>query len=180
MALECNRLGIEVLFTGDGGDNVFAETVPTTPEHCTWLPQSFGDSWLAENIYTPLGVNIVAFYAEPSILNTIYSLRMGQGSDNEKLWARKFFNKYIPNELVDFTYCADFWGIYSSGFINAIPEIKNLLEYAFEMTQNRYFSKESFNTFLSKDFLHANKEVSQKIESRVALAVWINSLKTLV
>lgn len=176
MALECERLGIQVLLTGEGGDNVFAESIPTEPELCTWIPQSFGDTWLAEYVYTPFDVDIIPFYEDKSILDAIYNLRIGQGEDNSKLWARHFFKDFIPQELVNFTYCADFWGIYISGLQKAIPQMKILCNRAFELTQNLYFSKETIESLLSQDLLSAKKEVYQKIEARVALAVWVNSL----
>lgn len=176
MALECQRLGIEILLTGEGGDNVFAESIPSDPSQCTWIPQSFGDTWLAEYVYNPCGVDIIPFYEDKGVLDSIYNLRIGQSEDNPKLWARHFFKEFIPQELVNYTYCADFWGIYISGLQKAIPNIKILCERAFELTQNKYFSQESIESLLGQDLLSAKKEIYQKIEARIALAVWINSL----
>jgi len=176
MAIECKRMGVEILLTGEGGDNLFAEPIPYEPNECTWIPQSFGDYWLAENVYAPFGVDILPFYEDQGVLDAIYNLRIGQGKDNSKLWARQFFKEFIPDELVNFTYCADFWGIYISGLQKAIPQIKILFAKAFDLTKNFYFSKESIDILLSQDLLSAKKEVYQKIEARVALAVWVNSL----
>lgn len=176
MALECKRMGIDILLTGEGGDNVFAESIPFEPKQCTWIPQSFGDTWLAEYVYNPFGIDIVPFYENKGILESIYNLRIGQGEDNAKTWARQFFKEFLPQELVNFTYCADFWGIYISGIQQAIPKIKILSERAFVLTQNIYFSKESINNLLSQNLFSAKKETYQKIEAHVALAVWINSL----
>ena len=176
MALECKRMGVEILLTGDGGDNVFGEPIPSDPKQCTWIPQSFGDTWLAENVYSPFGVDIIPFYEYEGVLDAIYNLRIGQGADSLKLWARQFFKEYLPQELVNFNYCADFWGLYISGLQKAIPQIEKLFKKAFELTQNHYFSKESINDLLIQDLLSAKKEIYQKIEARIALAVWINSL----
>jgi hypothetical protein len=176
MALECKRMGIDILLTGEGGDNVFVEPIPYDPKQCSWIPQSFGDTWLAEYVYTPFDVNIIPFYEDKGVLDAIYNLRIGQGEDNLKLWTRKFFKEFLPQELVNFTYCADFWGVYISGLQKAIPQIKILCDRAFDLTQNLYFSKESINNLLRQDLLSAKKEVYQKIEARAALAVWINSL----
>ena len=177
MAMECKRMGVEILLTGDGGDNVFGEPIPSDPKQCAWIPQSFGYQWLAENVYLPHGVELISFYEYSGILDAIYSLRLGQREDKEKLWARQFFKEYIPQELVNFTYCADFWGLYISGLLKAIPDIEILFKRAFELTHNQYFSKGSINQLLSQDLLSAKKEIYQKIEARIALAVWINSLK---
>lgn len=176
MALECKKLGVEVLLTGEGGDNLFAEAISMKPEHCTWIPQSFGDTWLPEMVYSPCGVDLVPFYEGKGILDAIYNLRIGQNEDNAKLWAREYFKEFIPSELVNYTYCADFWGIYISGLQKVIPEIKVLFEKSFEITQNKYFSQKAINELLSQDLLNAKKDIYQKIEARIALAVWINSL----
>lgn len=176
MALECKRMGVEVLLTGEGGDNVFAEAINPDPNLCTWIPQSFGDTWLAENVYAPFGVDIIPFYEDKGVLDAIYNLRIGKSEDNAKLWARQFFKEFIPQELVDFTYCADFWGIYISGLLKAIPQIKQLCKRAYELTGNTYFSDDTIETLLNQDLLNAKKEMYQKIEARVALAVYVNSL----
>lgn len=176
MALECKRLGVEVLLTGEGGDNVFAEDIPIDPTMCKWIPQSFGDNWPTEFIFAPCGVDLVPFYENKGILDAIYNLRIGQKEDNPKLWAREFFKDFLPRELVEYTYCADFWGIYISGLMKAIPKIKVLCKKAFDSTQNLYFSKKTIDDLLSQDLLTAQKGIYQKIEARIALAVWVNSL----
>lgn len=176
MALECKRMGVEILLTGEGGDNVFSEPIPSDPKKCTWIPQSFGNNWLSENVYSPLGIDIIHFYEYKGILDAIYNLRLGQGEDRAKLWARQFFKEFLPNELVNFSYHADFWGIYISGLQKALPQIKIICKRAFELTQNQYFSEDSINSLLSTDFFGEKKEIYQKIEARVALSVWINSL----
>lgn len=176
MALECKRIGIDILLTGEGGDNVFAETIPFDPKQCAWIPQSFGDTWLSEYVFTPFDVDIIPFYEDKGVLDAIYNLRIGQREDNLKLWARQFFKDFIPQELVNFTYCADFWGIYISGLLNALPEIKELCKNAFNKSGNSYFSDSSIRALLNQDLLDAKKVIYQKIEARAALAVWINSL----
>lgn len=176
MAIECNRLGIQVLFTGAGGDNVFAEAIPFCKNQCNWIPQTFGDSWLAENVYSIFNIDLISFYEDEGILDAIYNLRIGQPEDNTKLWARNFFKEFIPSELVQFSYCADFWGLYISGLQNALTHVKILCNRAFELTNNDFFSNESIDTLLSQDLFSAKKEVFQKIEARISLAIWINTL----
>lgn len=176
MANECKRLGVEILFTGDGGDNLLAEPIPIDPVNCTWLPQVFSDSWLAENVYTPLGIKLVSFYNDPGIMDAIFTLRLGQKEDNAKLWARDYFKDFIPHELANYTYCADFWGLYIDGLHQVIPEAKELFRIAYEATGHSFFSKEAEKELFDQDLLHAKKEMYQKIETRVALAAWLNRL----
>jgi hypothetical protein len=176
MALECENLGIDVLFTGNGGDNVFAEKVPAIPDQCTWRPQVFIDSWLNDIVYAPRSVQLKPFYADKQIMNTIFNLRKGQQEDNLKVWARQFFKDFLPDELVNYTYCADFWGLYIDGLHGSISKVRDLCNSAYELTENSYFSNKSVSELLNQDLLNANKSMYQEIESRLSLAVWLNAL----
>ncbi|WP_366186485.1 asparagine synthase-related protein [Flavobacterium ovatum] len=176
MAIECQKMGVEVLLTGSGGDNLFAEPIQLDARECTWMPQVFRDSWLDDLAYAPHGIEVVPFYADLGIMNTVYNLRLGQGEDNTKLWARQFFKDFLPQELINYTYCADFWGLYIDGLLNAVPTIRKLFEHAYDITANPYFSSQNTNDLLNQDLRDAQKTMYQGIESRVSLAVWLNGL----
>lgn len=175
MATVSNELGIEVLLTGEGGDNLFAEAISHNVEDCTWKPQVFGDYWNTKHVYAPKEVELVSFYADKGIMNAVFNLRKGHAEDNNKIWARQYFKDFLPKELVDFTYCADFWGLYVDGLLNTIPTIKELFKNAITVTNNKAFSKSEFDRLFGQDLLEAKKEMYQQIEARVALSVWINS-----
>jgi hypothetical protein len=177
MALACEQLGIEVLLTGDGGDNLFAEALPDDQNLCPWIPQVFSDPWPAEYVYGPKGVELIPFFADEGFMDAIYNLRRGQPEDNSKWWARKFFERILPSELVQYDYCADFWGLYISGMQAAIPTIKWLFDQAYDLTGNSLFSPKSTAALFSQDLLDAKKEMYQRIESRTAFAVWLHGLK---
>lgn len=176
MALACKKQGIEVLLTGDGGDNLFAEPIPVNHSECTWIPQVFSDPWSADIVYAPYGVELVPFYAEPGIMDAVYNLRLGQNEDNAKLWARDFFKEFLPEELVNYTYCADFWGLYIDGLQQALPKVRELFKKAWELTGHPHFSKTAEKELFEQDLLHAKKEMYQVLEARVALAVWLDAL----
>lgn len=176
MAIECQKMGIEVLLTGSGGDNLFAESIQSKSNESSWMPQIFRDSWLEDISYAPHGIEVVPFYADLGIMNTIHNLRLGQAEDNAKLWARLFFKDFLPQELVNQTYCADFWGLYIDGLLNAIPTIHKLFEQAYDITANPYFSSQKTNELLNQDLRDAQKTMYQEIESRISLAVWLNAL----
>lgn len=176
MALECERLGVDVLLTGNGGDNVFADEVPINPEFSTWRPQIFTDTWLNDIIYAPRGVQLVPFFGDKQVMQTIYNLRIGQPEDNAKLWARNFFRDFIPQELVNYTYCADFWGLYIDGLQKSISTVHELFDFAYNITNHSCFSKKSMKELFDQDLLNANKSMYQKIEARISLAVWLKAL----
>jgi len=175
MAKECEKLDIDILLTGNGGDNVFADEVPSNPKACNWRPQIFTDSWLKDVVYAPKGVDLLPFFGDLQILEAIYNLRIGQPEDIPKLWARNFFRNYLPKELVNYSYCADFWGLYIDGLHSSLSTIRQLCSHAFELTLHPHFSNNSIDALLNQDLLIAKKEMYQKLESRIALAVWLNS-----
>lgn len=171
----CKELGIEVLLTGGGGDNVFAEPVPHLPQLWRLKPQVFTDGW-SKYIYATNNIELCSFYAEKEIIDCIYNLRLGQKEDNLKLWARNTFKDFLPQKLVNYTYCADFWGLYISGLQQSLPSIRQLFERVYHTTNYNSFSPNRINVLLEQDYLTAKKEMYQKIEARIAFAVWLNSL----
>lgn len=173
MAGVCADLGIQVLLTGQGGDNLFAEALPADASQCTWLPQVFGDPWPADMVYAPAGVRLVDFYADPGIMDAVFSLRGGHGEDNAKWWARQFFRQILPRELVEYAYCADFWGLYMDGLQQALPTLPDLFARAHQLTGHTLFSPESTTKLLGQDLLHAKKEMYQAIEARTAMVLWL-------
>lgn len=172
MAQYCHELGIEVLLSGGGGDNVFGEEVTNLWE---LKPQVFVDEWSKNFVYAAHGVEIRSFYAEKEIIDCLYNLRFGQKEDNAKIWARNAFKDILPQQLVNYTYCADFWGLYISGLHNALPDLQFLFEEVYRLTQFKSFSSEAISDLLSQDYLNAKKEKYQKIESRIAFAIWLYS-----
>ena len=137
----------------------------------------FSDPWPADLVYAPQGVQLIPFFADEGFMNCIYNLRRGEKEDNSKWWARKYFVKILPQELVNYNYGADFWGLYISGMQEALPTIKELFNQAYSLTNHKNFSPKSINVLLSQDLLNAKKEMYQEIEARAAFAVWLNSLK---
>ena len=177
MAEEAKKLGIEIIYTGDGGDNLLAEPISVNPLDCGWKPQNFTSSWISENVYKRKGIEIVSFYSFPEIMDLIFNFRKGLNEDCLKLWARAFFKSILPAELSNYHYRADFWGIYISGLNEATNEIKKLNKQAFELTNFYHFSEQYQKKLIEKDLLKTNKELYQEIESILALAVWLNGVK---
>ena len=176
MAQACNELGIEILLTGMGGDIILGGECPSTPDRCDWRLNCFADEWLNEYIYQPVGVTMVPFYGHPSIAKTFFNLRRGQKEDIGKRWGRNYFRKFLPIELTDYTYCADFWGLYIDGLINAVPVVKKLNDRAFDLTGLNYFSETNHQKVFSADLLECEKKTYQRVEARISMAVWLNSL----
>ncbi len=176
MSKKCKEMGIEILLTGQGGDNVFGDVVPKETKECEWMPHTFNDTWLQDLVYSPMGIVQVSFYSDVKIMEHIFKLRSGRKEDVSKYWARQFFKDFLPRELVQYTYHSDFWGFIIDGVQNVMPQIPTLFEQAYDLTQNPYFSKDKVKELMKIDLLDHKKETYMQIEPLLSIAVWLDGL----
>lgn len=176
MAEAAKELGIEVLFTGQGGDNVFGDAIYDNPIDLKWMPHTYIQGWLQDLVYKPQGIELIPFYADEGISELIYNLRLGQKEDIPKVWARHFFKDFLPKELVSYTYHSDFWGFVISGVQEVMPKLPSLFEQTYTLTQNKFFSPEMVKKLNKIDLLDHKKETYMQIEPLIGIAVWIDSL----
>jgi len=176
MAKTAKEMGIEVLLTGQGGDNVWGDEIFHNPNELKWMPHTYFDGWLQDLVYTPEGIELVPFYGDECISELIYNLRLGQKEDILKIWARRFFKDFLPRELVEYTYYSDFWGFVISGVQGVMPKLPVLFEQTYDLTQSEYFSKQKLKELMAIDLLDYKKETYMQIEPLIGIAVWIDSL----
>lgn len=180
MAQEGKKMGIEILLTGNGGDNIFSEAVPINPNKCTWIPKGYFEHWINDVIYKPYGIYTTSLYSDEKTINTLYNLRLGKSEDNDKIWAREFFRDFLPKELTNYTYCADFWGLYVSGLIQNKGKLMRIMHKAYEITQNAFFNPDRSHKLFTQDLLDPQKEIFQELEGTIVLAVWIVQLQKVI
>lgn len=177
VAKKCKELGADVVFTGQGGDTVFADAIPCPPD--TWncnIGSEFIFFFDSETLYPAHGLELVAPFADERIIQAIYSLRVGQKRDHLKKWARGFFADVLPRELVEYTYCADFFGTSMSGLELARPEIRQLFRTAHEVTGHRIFSERETDKFLAADVFSFEYQDYIDYCNVISLAAWYNGL----
>lgn len=177
MASTCNKLGIDVVFSGQGGDTIFVDSIPVTPD--SWscnIGNEFQIPWYQDILYPTFNIELVSFYANKNIIEALYNLRLGQGCDPLKRWARQYFKDILPSELVNYTYCADFFGISMDGLQKAKPEIEILFKRAYELVGHPIFSPSSTVTLLKTDVFNLEFSTYTDICNRISIAVWYNSL----
>jgi hypothetical protein len=174
MALGCIELEIDILLTGCGGDVALGNEVHS--DKCSWIPAIFNDSWLQDIVFSPKGIQVVSFFSDHDVLECLWNLRRGQKSDPMKLWARNYFRNFLPRELVEYTYKADFWGLYIDGLINSLPKIREIHSKAYDLSKNPYFLEDNLNQILKEDLYSCDQKLYQRLEARMSSAVWINSL----
>jgi hypothetical protein len=172
IAKTCVTEGVDVLFTGEAGDLILGSEVPHGA--CEWRIGGFRKTWLADLVYGHKQIQLVPFYCDTDIANCFWNMRFGQCADPDKQWARNFFKNFLPVELVEYTYKADFWGCYLDGLIKALPIIRSLHEQAYEITKNPYFNRKNLEKLLSQKLKlkSCDQQVFQRIEARASMAVW--------
>ncbi len=179
MANAAKNLGVDVLLSGGGGDNLFGSPVAHQSENRLYTPQLFCNDFLVDCVYASKGISYVSFFSDPKIIDVISSLRSGQDEDLNKIWARQFFKDYLPRELVDFSFKADFWGRYIDGVTSNYSSIKKVCRMAYELSGDSFFSAERVSGLLSADLLVPNKKLYSQIEALTSSAVWVvSSLNT--
>jgi hypothetical protein len=176
MATACRQLGIEVLLSGGGGDNLLGMAVPKEAAESRWRPQTFTDSFPVDLVYDPLGIEFLSFFSDAGIVDASFRLRRGQGNDNTKRWARGFFRDFLPRELAEYTYCADFWGRSIDGLLAALGPVRELHAEARDLSGSAYFGAERLERLLSEDLFRPRKDLYQRIEARISAAVWVVSV----
>lgn len=175
----CRNLGAEVVFSGQGGDSIFVDAIPARPG--VWscnIGYEYVQNYEADFLYPQYDLELVSFFADKRIIDSLYSLRLGQPFDPLKKWARSFFKDVLPKELSEFAYSADFFASSMAGLHNAKPEIEALFRTAFEITGDSFFSSEETKRFLQTDVFDLEFDSYSDFCSRISIAAWCNSLKT--
>ena len=169
------KQGVEVVFTGQGGDSLFVEAV--TPGITSFnIDNEFTFPWEQDLIYSQYGIELVSFFSNPDIIDAICSMRIGQKDDPLKWWARETFKEILPVELSDYAYCADFFGISMSGLDNSKPEIKMLCEEAYDRIKHPIFNSKGINEILSTDVFSLEYKTYCALCSKISIAAWLHSL----
>jgi asparagine synthetase B (glutamine-hydrolysing) len=176
MATACNEIGADILFSGAGGDVLFRNPFSSFSKKCVVKKGIFLDYWLKDVVYSPCNVRLEAFYENDDIASCIMQLRNCQPIDKNKLWARHTFRKYLPKELTEYTYRADFWGLYLDGYKNMQSTLIAMNNEVYELTKLKYFSPNKLSELLDKDLLNSEKKTYQKLESHAAISSWICAL----
>lgn len=177
LAQEFAKRGCNVVFTGQGGDTLLTEPMKNIDLFEGYnIGNEFRFPWEEDFIYTPLGIELVSFFSDKDIIDNITSLRLGQGNDSSKRWARIFFKDYIPNELSEFSYCADFFGYSMDGLNSSMKTFKTLFEEAYDYLKHPLFSEKGIKKLINTDALIFEYKTYCEFASKLSLAVWLHSL----
>lgn len=176
IAKKCQEMGVDLVFSGEGGDILFGDRIPKSPSAWTFKIQILEQNTLSEMVYAPHNVRLLSLFSDPAVADYFYTIRRGQEADPTKVWARRQFREFIPDELAQYTYCSDFWGLYIDGFNDAVSTITKLHDDAFEITRHPYFKRDNLDELLKQDLYRCDQRLYQRLESRVTLASWLSTL----
>lgn len=168
--------GCDIVFTGQGGDTLFVDAVADLSHLKFNIGNEFECSSSQELYYGPHGIRLISFFANHNIIDALATAALGRKEDALKRWARKWFAPILPKELVDYTYCADFFGVSLGSLDRARPVIKSLFEEAYDLTHKKEFSPQSTKAFIGLDIFSFEYTDYIKFCSLIAVAVWYHSL----
>jgi len=177
LARICKQLGVDIVFTGQGGDTVFVDSIPNIPN--SWscnISNEFIQSFEVEVLYPNEGLELVSPFADKKIIQAIYSLRIGTNIDPLKKWARNFFKDILPRELTEYIYSSDFFGTSLYGLEQAKAESDLLFKIAYDITGHAIFSPKITKLFLTKDVFDFEYQDYISYCDIISKAVWYNSL----
>jgi Asparagine synthase len=178
LALKYKENGIRIVFNGMGADTLLCDCPLQNgdqrhPE--SWFPWMIDNNWLNEYVFNAYGIEYRPAVASRLLVHLIWQMRKKEQEDFKKIWARRLFSKYLPTELVNYTYKADFSGLYLDGLWNATNEISEIFKVAHDITKYEEFKQSSLNNLLNN--VQKNDDEQEKlIRSRISFANWIYGL----
>lgn len=167
--------GVEVVFTGQGGDSLLMEDESHGLAQYN-IGYEFLTPWSAEMHYKPLGIDLVSPLADTEIIDQISNLRLGQAEDTSKLWARHFFRDFLPRELSEYCYVADFFGLTLDGLDRAKTTIESLFEECNDLVHHHVFSPTETRKLLNTSVYSFDIKEYIDFCARISVAVWYHAL----
>lgn len=171
-----HKRGVEVVLSGQGADTLFVDAVPVNSRHSYNIENEFAAPFESDLIYAPHGIQLLSFYGDKDIIGQINSLRQGQRQDVYKMWARGFFRDFLPRELSDYVYCADFFGISMSGLESAKSDIVKLFEEARSLLPHPLFSEQNTRQMIETNVFDFDYKAYCRFCTQISIAVWLHAL----
>lgn len=177
LAHEFKKRGCDVVLSGQGADSLFVDPIKGI-EHISFnIGNEFAVSQESEIAYEPHGIKLISFFADKSIIDFITSARIGQKDDALKYWGRRYFKDWLPEELTNYTYFADFYASTSYHLKLSQPTVGKIMNEAYELTHYPIFSPAEVRQFLNQDIYSLEHSAYIKLCSMISVAIWFKSLK---
>lgn len=177
-ASECQKRNCKIVLSGHGGDAIFILEVgqnPLATYQNYFLPWMLDDGWIDEFIYQPRSMSYQSVYHLEGLSEIISICRKNQKEDLRKEWARNFFKKDLPKELVNYQYKTSNDGVYYDGIEMAMPELLEVFTCAYDVTKNKILKPSHMEEMIHKHLSHQEHNLNL-ITSYASYAVWIYTL----
>lgn len=174
---EFRRLGVEVVFSGQGGDSLLADAVPAN---------GAGEGFNIDNefvvpaeidYYGAYGLTMAYPYADRGIIDQLTNLRRGEREDVPKYWARTYFRDILPRELSEYCYAADFMGHYIQRLEQLRSVAPALMREARELLPHTAFSEEAIRAMCAYSLLNLETQSYFEFTAPLRVAIWLRGLR---
>ena len=169
----CKNNNVDILFNGMAGDAIFCEKVFDSIPYA-WHNWMMDYGWFNEYVFSQNQIKYLPVYSK-ALIEQIFKLRLGQDYDAQKNWAREYFKKYLPRELVDFNYKADHIGELLSGIKNSYKDVLELFRFTYDIIGDKEFSSEKFQKLYDNIEKYDDNQLTE-IFAKVSYANWIYSI----
>lgn len=176
LASEFKKYGCDIVLSGQGGDSVFVDAISDISAISFNIGNEFINDYETLTIYQNHGLEIKSFYEYKPFIDFFSSIRVGQKEDPLKLFVRQFFKEILPRELSDFNYVGDYFGYSKYGLENSLPEIIQLINSAYLITENKFFDSSIFSDL---EVMELEYPMYLKMSGIISAAVWVKKMNSL-
>lgn len=169
----CKDRNIDILISGMSGDAIFCEEIQDFFP-MAWLFWKMDYGWFNQYVFNEKSLIYTPAYSRV-LVEEIFHLRKGQQYDSQKNWARRYFKKYLPSELVNFSYKADHIVELLDGFIEAYSDIETLFYLTNTVLSSSDFTKLELEKLYDNVYKYDDNQIHD-IFSKVSFANWIYSV----
>ena len=174
IAKECQKEDIQILLSGVGGDALlcppFEKDFPQTSYK--WM---LDDLWADANIFSNYGCSYISAFSLSIFPKIFWNLRREQAGDDKKMWARNYFERFIPKELVSYSYKAGFDGMYHDSLQQSKKEILYMANLVHNQVQIEELSVKNISAMID-DTVNLSHDDMVSLMARISFINWIHAL----
>ena len=166
---------ISIILNGLGFDSLLIDQIGAGETGFYFNKSNITDPWPNDYVFHPNGVEYINVATIPFVMRMIISMRKNLKEDVQKLWARAYFQEYIPTELSRFQYKASFATLYHEGIIRARDEILSISKFAYEVSRLEELKPNEIDRLLLS-ILNFDSKGEFELLARLSYCLWIYKL----
>lgn len=167
---------VDIILNGIGLDSLLVDAVGPANKRYWFDISNIDDGWSNDYVFEPNGISYINVAAIPFVRKILIALRRDQSEDLQKLWARHYFNRLIPQELSKFSYKASFGAVYYEGLEASREEILFITSTIYSLTGLPEYTHDLMSRLIDK-VLSFDYESEFLFFGLLSYAVWVHQLK---